>query len=288
MNTFLLNVEGMRCDSSVNQITAALRALTGVTAVEVDLAVGQVSVSGSADVAALLAALQTAGYPAQASVSQMPAAANYVPALGFHWLTPFYDVVIGATTRERSFKQALIQQADFAPNQEVLDLASGTGTLAIWIKTAHPQVNITGVDGDPAILSLATQKAVNAGVSVQFKQALSYDLPYSDASFDRVVSSLFFHHLSWENKERTAQELLRVLKPGAQLHIADWGQADNALMRGLFYSIQLLDGFKNTQDNVRGKLINLFKNAGFIDVTQQKTFSTMYGTMSLYRAFKPS
>ncbi len=219
---------------------------------------------------------------------QKPTESKYVPALGFHWLTPYYDAVVGTTTRERSFKRALIKQARFEPGQRVLDLASGTGTLAIWIKQYQPQANVTGVDGDPAILSLATHKAQKANVSVQFDRALSYSLPYPAAHFDRVVSSLFFHHLSWEHKERTAQELFRVLKPGAELHVADWGRADNALMRGLFLFVQLLDGFKTTQDNVSGKLVTLFEQAGFVDVTQRQTFSTIYGTMALYSAVKPS
>ena len=76
---------------------------------------------------------------------QQPSEPKYVPALGYHWLTPYYDAVIGATTRERSFKQALIKQARFAPGQWVLDLACGTGTLAIWIKQHQPQANIIGV-----------------------------------------------------------------------------------------------------------------------------------------------
>lgn len=219
---------------------------------------------------------------------QQPVKSKYVPALGFYWLTPYYDAVVGATTRERSFKQALIEQARFEPGQRVLDLASGTGTLAIWIKQHQPQTDVIGVDGDQAILSLASHKAQKANVSVQFDRALSYSLPYPEAHFDRVVSSLFFHHLSWENKERTTQELYRVLKPGAELHVADWGRATNALMRGLFLFIQLLDGFKNTQDNVSGKLITLFEQAGFVEVTQRQTFSTVYGTMALYSAVKPS
>lgn len=218
---------------------------------------------------------------------QTPTEPKYVPALGYHWLTPYYDAVVGTTTRERSFKHALIKQAGFEPGQQVLDLASGTGTLAIWIKQHQPQVHVTGVDGDPAILSLATRKAQKAKVSVQFERALSYNLPYPAAHFDRVVSSLFFHHLSWENKQRTAQELFRVLKPGAELHVADWGHASNILMRGLFVFVQLLDGFKNTQDNVSGKLVTLFEQAGFVDVTQRQTFSTIYGTMALYSAVKP-
>lgn len=213
---------------------------------------------------------------------------NYVPALRFHWLTPFYDAVVGTTTRERTFKHALIRQARVEPGQQVLDLACGTGTLTIWIKQHQPQANVIGVDGDPAILALARRKAERAGIPVCFDHAISYSLPYPSAHVDRVVSSLFFHHLTWENKERTAQELFRVLKPGGELHIADWGRPTNALMRGLFLSIQLLDGFRNTQDNVAGKLTTLFEQAGFIQVAQRRTFSTVYGTMVLYSAVKPS
>jgi hypothetical protein len=59
-------------------------------------------------------------------------------------------------------------------------------------------------------------------------------------------------------------------------------------MRALFLSVQLLDGFKNTQDNVSGKLIELFKQAGFAEVAQRNNFSTIYGTMALYSAVKQS
>lgn len=221
-------------------------------------------------------------------MQQRPPRSNYVPALRFHWLTPYYDAVVGVTTRERSFKQALIQQARFAPGQRVLDLACGTGTLAIWIKQRQPQAEVTGVDGDPAILSLASRKAVKADVAVKFDRALSYSLPYPAAHFDRVVSSLFFHHLSWENKARTAREVFRVLKPGGEIHIADWGRAANVVMRGLFVFVQLLDGFENTQDNVSGKLVTLFEQAGFAEVTQRRTFATVFGSMVLYSAVKPS
>ncbi len=218
---------------------------------------------------------------------RQPDDSKYVPALGFRWLTPYYDTVVGVTTRERTFKQALIRQANIEPGQHVLDLACGTGTLSVWIKEAYPQTDVVGVDGDSAVLSLAARKAERAAVSVQFDEAMSYDLPYSDAHFDRVVSSLFFHHLSWEDKGRTVQEIYRILRPGAQLHVADWGKATNIVTRGLFVSIQLLDGFKNTQDNVTGKLIELFEHAGFVEVSQRQTFSTIFGTMALYSAVKP-
>ena len=129
---------------------------------------------------------------------QQPSKSEYVPALSFNWLTPYYDAVVGTTTRECSFKQALIKQAGIKAGQHVLDLASGTGTLAIWVKQSQPLASVTGVDGDPAILSIATRKAQKANVAVLFDHAFSYSLPYPAAHFDRVVSSLFFHHLTWE------------------------------------------------------------------------------------------
>ena len=213
---------------------------------------------------------------------------NYVPALAYHWLTPFYDVVVRVTTRERRFKQALIRQACLASGQRVLDLASGTGTLAIWIKQREPLLDITGVDIDPGILARAARKAKSANAAVNFTRALSHELPYPTAHFDRVVSSLFFHHLSWVDKSRTAQELLRVLRPGGELHVADWGRPANLVMRGLFLMIQCLDGFGTTRDNIAGRLVSLFEGAGFVDVAQRQTFSTIFGTLALYRAVKPA
>ena len=146
---------------------------------------------------------------------------KYVPALGYAWLTPFYDAVVGTTTREKTFKNALIEQSKFKPDHQVLDLACGTGTLAISIKQGHPSVTVTGLDGDPSILALAERKAQRAETEISLVHGLSTDLPYPSEYFDRVVSSLFFHHLDWANKTRTACEIYRVLKPGGECHIVD-------------------------------------------------------------------
>lgn len=212
---------------------------------------------------------------------------KYLPALRFHWLTPYYDAIAARTIPERRFKQALITQANCAQGHRILDLASGTGTLAIRLKQLLPQAEVVGVDCDPAILSLAELKARQADVSVQFERAMSSALPYPDEHFDRVFSSLFFHHLPWQEKKQTAQEIFRILKPGAELHVADWGRPSNLLMRGLFLFEQMFDGFENTQDNVSGQLITLFQESGLIQVSEEQTFDTLFGTLALYRATRP-
>lgn len=211
---------------------------------------------------------------------------SYVPALGFHFLTPAYDAVVRLTTSERTFKSALIQQAGISNDQRVLDLACGTGTLAIAMKRLCPSAEILGIDGDEAMLEIARRKARAADAVIQFDQALSFALPYPEGHFDCITSSLFFHHLTWPDKVRTAAELHRVLRRGGELHVADWGRATGLLMRAAFLGVQLLDGFANTRDNVAGRLPELFDEAGFHGVAETRTFATALGTMSLYRATK--
>ncbi len=145
---------------------------------------------------------------------------EYIPALAYDVLTPFYDTVVGWTTREKLFKNALVERARLEPGQRVLDLACGTGTLTLLLKQRAPEAEVIGIDGDPKILSIARKKARARDAAIRFDEGMSFDLPYADGSFDRVISSLFFHHLSEENKRRTLSEVVRVLKIGGELHIA--------------------------------------------------------------------
>ena len=219
-------------------------------------------------------------------MSQDQSSNEFIPALGYAWLTGIYDPVVRLTTRERVFKHALLAQADLRAPMKVLDLACGTGTLAIQAKQANPGCEITGIDADGQILAIARSKAQKAGQAIDFQQGFSSELPFPDRHFDRVLSSLFFHHLLPDAKRQTFKEIRRVLKPGGELHIADWGKAGSFLMRGLFYFIQLLDGFENTRENIEGRLPEIMQRAGFRDETTGREFSTMFGTMTLYSGEK--
>ncbi len=213
---------------------------------------------------------------------------SYIPALGYRWLTRFYDPVVRLTTREAMFKDALLREANIQDGYRVLDLGCGTGTLAVFAKYAHRGAEVFGLDGDPEVLKLARAKLETAGIEVQFDQGLASALPYADESFDRVLSSLFFHHLPSEMKLEAMREVLRALRAGGEFHIADWGKATSLAMRVAFVGFQLLDGFATTTDNVRGLLPDLLGLAGFEEVQTTNSYVTILGTLSLYRARKPS
>jgi ubiquinone/menaquinone biosynthesis C-methylase UbiE len=212
---------------------------------------------------------------------------RFVPALGRDFLTPLYDPVVRVTTREGTFKRRLLEQAGIEPGMEVLDLGCGTGTLAIRAKRSVPEAKLTGLDGDPAMLERAERKAAEVGADVRFDEGMSYELPYEDASFDRVLSSLFFHHLVRRDKERTLREVVRVLRPGGELHVADFGKPANPIAQATFSVVRRFDGAAETEDNVRGRLPELFEAAGLEDVATHGGMSTFYGTLAFYSGRLP-
>lgn len=213
---------------------------------------------------------------------------KYIPALRYEWLTGLYDTVMHKMMRETTFKQALVRQAKVEKDNRVLDLGCGTATLTLLIKQSHPEAQVTGLDGDPKALQIAKEKVANSGLDITLDEGMAFDLPYPDNSFDRVFSGLLFHHLAREDKERTLKEVYRVLKPGGELHVADWGKASNVLARLAFFLVQLLDGFKTTTDNVKGLLPIFFSEAGLQGVQETARYETVFGTMALYKALKSS
>ena len=214
--------------------------------------------------------------------------ADYLPAVRFDFLTPAFDVFVRATTRERTFKRKLLDQARLDDGIDVLDVGAGTGTLAVWAKQENPRLRIRGLDGDPAIIEQARRKAERTGVEVPFDEGLSYELPYDDASFDRVLSSLFFHHLVLRDKERTIAEIARVLRPGGELHVADWGEPRSLPGRLGAVAIRRFDGDEPTRDNLAGRLPELFEAGGLADARERERVAAPLGVVSLYSARRPA
>ena len=84
---------------------------------------------------------------------------EYIPALSYRFLTPFFDFIQKYIVRDTRYKSLLVQQANIQPGQTVLDLGCGTGTLAIMAKQAQPSAEVTGLDADPDMLKVARYKS---------------------------------------------------------------------------------------------------------------------------------
>lgn len=211
---------------------------------------------------------------------------EYIPALGHDFLTPFYDPLVRLTMRDTAFKRRLVEQAQVSEAHRVLDVGCGTGTLMALLGAAVPNARIVGIDGDLQILAIA-QRKTRRQHGPTLVQAFSFALPFATGCFDRVFSTLMLHHLTRDEKLATLREIVRVLRPNGELHVADWGPPRNPLMRLLSLPLRVGHHAGRVQDNLTGALPSLFRQAGLEDVRDHDHMPTLFGTLVLCAGRRP-
>jgi SAM-dependent methyltransferase len=112
----------------------------------------------------------------------------------------------------------LSEAVDVRPGQRVLDVASGNGNTAL--AAARRFGEVVGIDYVPALLEQGRERAQADGLLVDFREGDAENLPVPDASFDVVLSTIGV--MFAPNQEKAAGELLRVVRPGGRIGLANW------------------------------------------------------------------
>lgn len=207
----------------------------------------------------------------------------YVPAAGRVGITALYDLTVGLTMREDAWRPAFARAAVSGESAtEVLDLGCGTGAVTVELARAAPSARVVGIDGDARVLARARRRV--AGHSgVELIEGLADALPFEDDAFDRATCSLLLHHLGPATQRAALAELSRVLRPGGELHLADWGRPRGVVLRAGSLLLRCLDGFPNTGPAVHGELPAMVEAAGFAAVTITRRLRTVWGALELLR-----
>ncbi len=137
-----------------------------------------------------------------------------------------YDLLVWLVTlgRERAFREKVVRLARLEPGESVLDVGCGTGSLALAAKRVVGSKGAAyGIDASVEMIARARRKAVKAGIEVVFENAVAEALPFPDARFDAVLTTMMLHHLPGEARRQCVREMRRVLKPGGRLLAVDFG-----------------------------------------------------------------
>ena len=146
----------------------------------------------------------------------MPALADLKQVHRATWAAGTYAAV--AAMIDESPPRDLLTQAGVRPGQEVLDVATGTGNVAL--RAAEAGAHVVGLDLTPALFAAARRRAAERGVHVDWVEGDAEELPFAAARFDRVLSAFGVQFAP--RHDITAAELVRVCRPGGRIVVVNW------------------------------------------------------------------
>lgn len=174
--------------------------------------------------------------------------------------------------------RALIEQAGIVQGQSILDVAGGAGEPSLTIAaTVGPKGSVTYTDPVAEMLATAEAEALSRGLTnVTFGQCTADSLPFSDATFDAVVSRLGV--MFFPDPLAALKEMLRVTKPAGRVALAVWDKSEfnpySYVVTGVIarhvetpaFDPDAPDAFRFAEP---GKLARILEAAGSVNIVEQ-------------------
>ncbi len=136
---------------------------------------------------------------------------DWAPSYERHWM----QRRIMGPVQEAVLELAVIQVPEA---KAILDIGCGTGRLLRAAAARFPSATLHGVDAAHGMVKQAATM-LPPGVKVNFQQGVAESLPFANAAFDLVLSTMTFHH--WSDQQKSIGEVKRVLAPGGRWLLAD-------------------------------------------------------------------
>lgn len=136
--------------------------------------------------------------------------------------------------RDKAWRRFLIQRLNFFSTHRLLDLATGTGDIAIDAARHHPHIRVFGMDFVKPMLDAAAAKIEPAGLSgrISLMQGDALNLPFLDGSFDALTVAFGIRNMP--DRRRVLEEMIRVLVPGGKVYLLELTTPQSKWFRKLY------------------------------------------------------
>ncbi len=222
----------------------------------------------------------------------------------FDSIAPAYDFMNRAMTFgiDRLWRRRAVGLLADVPHGDILDIATGTGDLAILMARSFPQSRVTGIDLSEGMVGIGRKKINDCGLDGRVTLGIAdcLAMPYPDASFDCITCA--YGVRNFQDLLAGYREMLRVLRPGGCIVILELSTPSSAIVRPLyeFYTRAIIPfagrmvskdtrAYSYLPESIAavpqcGEMCGLMIEAGFAEAS---FISLTFGTCTIYIADKP-
>ncbi len=206
----------------------------------------------------------------------------------FHALKFLYDIFFAIMIRDASWQKPLFESIAPEANSRVLNFGPGSVSSTRTLALRFPEVSFIGVDPNRKAVEKARQGIVGRGTpNLTVVEAPCHaPLPFDAGSFNKVVLVLTLHDRPPDEKLNIAKEMLRVLRRGGTLHVADYDKPAVPGEAAVLKLARYISGPAAAEPHLDGSWTEFLAKAGFTAIRRQSSHSVRVGRISVVKARK--
>ena len=206
-----------------------------------------------------------------------------------YWVAKLiYDASFVILVRDGSWQEEVFESLAPKTGDRILDFGPGSSSTAISLALRYPEATFTGADPssravEKARRNVARKKLGNVSV---IHTTLHRKLPFDAGSFDKAVCMLGLHDRPPEEKLQIAKEIVRVVRRGGTLHVADFDKPENRGEGRILEFARRISGPAAVASHMNGSWTECLAKGGFTGVRRQSSCSIGIGRISVVKARK--
>ena len=206
----------------------------------------------------------------------------------FRLLKSLYDLFFVSMVRDDSWQEPLVVSLAPKINNRILDFGPGSGLTAVALALRFPEASFIGADPDPKAVEKARQCIARhqIGNIAIIEAPRDGRLPFDAGSFDKIVCVLTLHDRLPDEKVGIVKEMMRVLRHGGTLHVADYDKPETPGEAAVLKLARYISGAAAIEPHIDGSWIKFLAEAGLIGIRRQSSHPVRVGRILVVKARK--